>query len=133
MRHIRETSFLKLKSLSNVTLTLRTVSDGAMLRLRVFIGKKRVRLLRCLDVPIMMNSVLLALSLRLLFVIQPEISLRQSPSCLWERSVSAVDKEISGVVYRVNSSGSRTEPWGTPQNKGTTYLLLIETYLLRMS
>jgi len=29
--------------------------------------------------------------------------------------------ELSGVVYRVNSSGSRTEPWGTPQNKGTAF------------
>jgi len=37
------------------------------------------------------------------------------------------------VVYRVNSSGPRTEPWGTPQNKGTALFLLIETYLLRMS
>jgi hypothetical protein len=29
-----------------------------------------------------------------LFVIQPDISLRQSSSCLWERSVSAVDKDM---------------------------------------
>ena len=41
-------------------------------------------------VPIMMKSVLLALSLSLLFAIQLDISLRQSPSCLRERSVSAV-------------------------------------------
>ena len=32
--------------------------------------------------------------LSLLFVIQPEISLRQSPSCLRERSVSAVDEDM---------------------------------------
>jgi len=36
---------------------------------------------------IMMKSVLLALSLSLLFVIQPEISQSQPPSCLRERSV----------------------------------------------
>ena len=73
----------------------------------------------------MMKSVLLTLSLSLLFVIQPEISLSQSPSCLRERSVSAVDKymytwvpsaytwlsnlrlwisELNGVVYRINSN-----------------------------
>ena len=34
---------------------------------------------------------LLALSLSLLFVTQPEVSLRQSSSCLRERSVSAED------------------------------------------
>ena len=100
-----------------------------------FVGKKWVSLLRCLEVSIMMKSVLLALSRGLLFVTQPEISLRQSPSCLRERSVSVVDKdvytwvssaynwmsnswlwirELNGVVYRVNSSGSRTEPWKTP-------------------
>ena len=69
-----------------------------------------------------------------------KLSLRQSPSCLRERSVVIVDidmytwvssaykwwsklllwiRELSGVVYRVNGSGPRTEPWGTPQNKGT--------------
>jgi len=37
----------------------------------------------------------------LLFVIQPEISLRQSPSCLRERSVYVVDKN----VYTWVSSG----------------------------
>jgi len=30
----------------------------------------------------------------LLFIMQPETSLRQSPSCLRERSVSAVDKDM---------------------------------------
>jgi len=44
--------------------------------------------------PIMKKSVLLTLSLSLLFVIQPEISVRQSPSCLRERSLSAVDKDM---------------------------------------
>jgi hypothetical protein len=39
--------------------------------------------------------------------------------------------ELSGLVYKVNSSGQRTEPLGTPQNK--FLFLLIETYLLRMS
>ena len=38
--------------------------------------KKRVSLLRCLDVPIMIKSALLVLSLSLLCVIQPDISLR---------------------------------------------------------
>jgi len=56
--------------------------------------EERIRLLLCLYVPIMMASVLLAMSLSLLFVIQPEISLRQSPSCLREISVSAVDKNM---------------------------------------
>ena len=94
---------------------------------------------RWLNVPIMMKSALLALSLSLLFVIQPEISLRQSPSCLKERSVSAVDEdmyswvlstykwwsnwwlwisELSGVG---NNSGPRTESWGTLENKGTAF------------
>ena len=58
--------------------------------------EKRQRLVRCLDVPIMIKSVLLALSLRLglLFVIQPKISPRQSPSCLRERSMAAVDQDM---------------------------------------
>ena len=136
-----EICFLKLKSLSDVTRRLSTMSDGVMLWLRMGVGQKRISLLRCLDAPIIMKSVLFALNLNLLFVIQPEIS-RQSPSCLRERSVSAVDKdmytwissgnkwwpnlslwirELSGVVYRVNSCGPRTEPWGTQQNKGTVY------------
>jgi len=50
--------------------------------------------MRCLDVPIMMKSVLLVLSLSLFFVIQPGKSLRQSPSCLRERSVFGVDKDM---------------------------------------
>jgi len=33
----------------------------------------------------------------------------------------AVISELSEVVYSVNSSGPRTEPWGTPQNKGTAF------------
>jgi len=37
------------------------------------VGKKHVNLLLCLDVPIIMKSVLSALSLSLLCVIQPEI------------------------------------------------------------
>ena len=127
-----------------------------MLWLRMFVGNKWVCLLRYLDVPIVMKSVLLALSLSVLVVIQPEISLRQWPSCLRERSVSVVDKdmytwvssaykrwsnlwlwisELSGVVSRVNSSGPWTDSWGTPQNKGTAFekhvLAFIETYLLR--
>jgi len=71
-----------------------TVSDGVMLWQTMFVGKKWASLLRCLDVPIMMKSVLLALSISLLFVIQPDIPLRQSTSCLRERSVSAVDKDM---------------------------------------
>ena len=95
-----------------------------------------------------------------LFVIQLEISLRQSPSCLRERSVSPVDKDIhtwvssayrwwsnlwlwisgvlSGVLYRVNSSVLRAEleerrkTWELPL-KNSFPLLLIESYLLRMS
>ena len=39
-------------------------------------------------------NVLLALSLSLLFVIQPEISLRQSSNCLREKSMSAVAKDM---------------------------------------
>ena len=58
------------------------------------VGKKRVNLLRCLDVPIMLKYVLMELSLSLLFVIQPEISLRRSASCLRERLVSDVDKDM---------------------------------------
>jgi len=42
------------------------------------------------------------------------------------------------MVYNVNSSGPRTEHWGTPQNKGSTFekyflILLIETYFVRKS
>jgi len=37
------------------------------------------------------------------------------------------------VVYRVNRSGARTKPWGTPQNKGTAFerqfLIFIDWYL----
>jgi len=80
-----------------------------------------------------------ALSLSILLVIHPTISLRQSPSCIRERSVSAVNKdmytwvssayklwsnlwlwirELSGVLYKVNSSRPRTEPCRMPQNAG---------------
>jgi len=73
----------------------------------------------------------LALSLSLLYAIQSDISLRQSSSSLREISVYVVDKdtntwvssaykwlsnvwlwirELSGVLYRVNSSGPRTKP-----------------------
>ena len=41
---------------------------------------------------------LLALSLNLLFAIQPDISLRQSRSCLREGSVSAVEKDMYTLV-----------------------------------
>jgi len=89
----------------------------------------------------MMKSVLLAFSLSLLFVIQSEISLSQSPSCLRERSMSAVYKdiyiwvlsaykrwsnlwleisELSGVVYRVNNSDPRTEPWEHSKTKAVS-------------
>jgi len=95
-----------------------------------------VSLLHFQDVSIIMKYILSALSLSLLFVIQPEISLRQSPICVRERFVSAIDKyaytwvssayiwwsylwpwirELSNVVYKVNSSCPRTEPWTTPQ------------------
>jgi len=57
------------------------------------VGKKRVRLIPRLDIPIMMTSILTAFSLHLLFAIQPELSPRQSPSCLRERSVFTVDKD----------------------------------------
>ena len=87
-----------------------------------------------LGVLIIMKSVLSALNLNILFVIQPEISLSQSSRCVGGRSVSAVDKdiyawvasacklwpklllritELCGVVHKVNRSGPRTEPWGT--------------------
>jgi len=46
------------------------------------------------DVPIIMKSVLSALSLSLLFVMQLDISLRRSPSCVRERSMSALDKDM---------------------------------------
>ena len=49
-------------------------------------------------VPITKKSVLSELSLNLLFIVQPEISLRQSPSCLRERSVSSVDKDVYTYV-----------------------------------
>ena len=96
--------------------------------------------MRCLAEPMIMKSVLSALSLSQLFVIQPEISLRQSPSCVREISGSVVDKdiytsvlsaciwlyqfwlwirELSGVVYRVNNSSPRTDPWGRQQNMET--------------
>ena len=142
----------KLKSLSNVTSRLRTVSDGVMLWLRMGVGNKWVILLRCLDVPITMKSVLFTLNLSVLFVTQLEISLRYSPS--YVKSVSAVDKdiytwvsssykwwsnlwlwirELSGLAYSVNNNGPRTEPWGTPENKGTAFekqfLIFIEWIL----
>ena len=107
----------------------------------------------------MMKSVLLALGLSLLFVMQPEILLRQSPSCLMARPVSAVDKDMytwvsstykrwsnlwlwlsehTGVVYRVNSNVPRIELKEYRKTKALHLkniflFLLIETYLLRMS
>ena len=130
-----------------------------MLWLRMSVGKKQVRLLRSLNVPIIMIYILSAFSLSLLFVIRPHISMRYSPSYVRERSVPAAYKymytcvwsaykwwsnlllwirKLSGVVYIVNISGPRTESWGTPQNMGITtenVLIFIEydTYLLRIS
>jgi len=123
-RHIREICFLKLKSFLNVILGLGTVSDGVMPWIRMFIGKNWVSLLRCIEVPIMMKSLLLELSLSLLIVIQPEVSFWQSHSCIREISISALDKymytwvssaykwrytlwirKLSGVVYRKHSLG----------------------------
>ena len=69
------------------------------------------KFLRYLDVPIMMKPVLLASSLSLLFVIQPEISLRQSPSCLRERSVSAVDKYMYTWMSSAYKSWSNLWLW----------------------
>jgi len=63
-----------------------------MLWLKMFVGKKWVSLLCCLDAAVMMKSVLLALSLSLLFDIQSEILLRQSPSGVREIYVFAVNK-----------------------------------------
>ena len=92
--YVIEICLLKLKSLSNITPKLHTVSDSVMLWLRIFVGKKRLSLLRCLDIPIIMKYLLLALILSLLFMMEPAISLRQSPICLREISVSAVDKDM---------------------------------------
>ena len=58
--------FSENKIVIKLTQRLRTVSDGVMVLLRMFVGKKRVSFLRCLDVPIMMKSVLLARSPSLL-------------------------------------------------------------------
>ena len=58
------------------------------------VGKKRIGLLHWLDVTIIMKSVLSALSLNILFLIKPEILPRQSPSCVRERSESAVDTDM---------------------------------------
>jgi len=88
----------------------------------------------------------------LLYCLSP--SRRQLPICTSERSASAVAEEMFTWVssaykwwsnfwlwirqHRVNSSCPRTEPWGTPENKGTAFekqflILLIETFLSRMS
>ena len=91
---------IKIARKCNINIT-HGVSYGVMIYLTMFVGKKRVSLLRFLDVPIMMISILLVMSLSLLFVIQAEISLRQSPSCLREISVYAVDK---GVYTWVSSA-----------------------------
>ena len=78
-----------------------------MLWLGTGVGKKRENLLRCLDVPITMKFVLLALRLSQLFVIQREISLTQSPSCSREISVSAVDKDMYTWVSSVYKRWSK--------------------------
>ena len=59
------------------------MGDGVTLLLgmdAMDVGNKRVSLQRYLDVPKIMKSILSALSLSLLFIIQPNISPRQSPS-----------------------------------------------------
>jgi len=53
-----------------------------------------------MDVSIIMKSALFALSLSELFVIKQEISLKQSPSSIRERSVSALDKDIYTIYKR---------------------------------
>jgi len=72
---------------------LRTISDGIILWLRMGVGKKQLRLLRCLDVPIIIKYVVFALSLSFLFFIKPDISLIHSPSCITEIYLSVVDKD----------------------------------------
>ena len=84
--------FLKLKSLSNVSQILRTVRDGVMLWVRMFVGRKRVSLLCCLDVSIMMKYVLLAFSLSFVVCHPAKCITETITSCLRERSMSAVDK-----------------------------------------
>ena len=94
------------------------------------VENKRVYLLRCPDVPIIMKSVLFALNLRVLYLIQPDISPIQSPCWVREQYVSAVDKgmytwvsaaykwssnlwlqmrDLRAASYRVNSSCPRIE------------------------
>ena len=109
-----------------------------MLWLKMGVGKdKQVSFLQCLYVPITVKCVMSGLSLSRLFVNQPQIRDR----CIRERSVCAVDRdiytwvsfaykwwyhlwlwirELTGVVYEINSSSPRTESWETPQNKGSS-------------
>jgi len=63
MLEVAAICFLKLKSLSNVTPILRTNICSCDAMTNDVRRKKRVSLLRCLNVPIMMKYVLLALSL----------------------------------------------------------------------
>ena len=85
--HVGEICFLKLKSLSN---------DGVMLWVMMFVGKKWVSLLHCLDVPIIIKSVLCILSQ----VYYLSSSQSKSPSCVRERFVCVVYKYMySWVLY----------------------------------
>ena len=109
-----------------------------MLWVMMFVGKNWVSLLHCLDVPIIIKSVLCILSQ----VYYLSSSQSKSPSCVRERFVCVVYKymyswvlyaykwwynlwfwirELSGWHTEKNSSGPSTEPWGTQPNKGTTF------------
>ena len=70
--------------------------DGVMLSRRVFVGKKRVYLLRCLDVPIMMKSVLLSKSI----VFHPARDISETFACLMKISMSAVETTMYDSVSR---------------------------------
>ena len=89
----------------------------------------------CDLLPTSINSVLSGFNFSLLAIIQSETSCqhcwtndsdisgsvleREREICVssayrWWQMLCLIITLLKGVVYRVNKSGSRTEPWGTP-------------------
>ena len=62
----------------------------------------------------MRNSVLLALSFSLDPFIQADTAITRTMLQLLKRFLSFENGALSGVVYRVKSTGPSTEPYGTP-------------------
>ena len=92
-RHVFDTCCLKLTFSANVTPRFNTQAAG-VIPTQNMCREKSSSILSCVGVPMTINSILSALSFKLLFFIQRETSWRQSLSWFMGRQVYVVTKEI---------------------------------------